>query len=59
MFRRLFHQSAFYLNPGVEDPLGPWVALGTVFFLVKVRSYKAIPEAELRYLIVGSEADSK
>ena len=38
--------------------LALWVALGTVFFLVKARSYKAIPEAELRYLIVGSDAAS-
>lgn len=38
--------------------LASWVALGTVFFLVKVRSYKAIPEAELRYLIVGRDAVS-
>jgi amino acid transporter len=38
--------------------LAAWVALGTVFFLVKARSYKAIPEAELRYLIVGSDAES-
>jgi len=38
--------------------LAAWVALGTVFFLVKARSYQAIPEAELRYLIVGREAES-
>lgn len=33
--------------------LGAWVALGTVFFVVKARQYRAIPKKELDYLIMG------
>ncbi|WP_019378065.1 APC family permease [Virgibacillus halodenitrificans] len=32
-----------------------WIAIGIVFYLLKRKEYNAIPEEELRYLILGEE----
>lgn len=33
--------------------LGAWILLGGIFFLTKVRAYRAVPDSELRTLILG------
>lgn len=42
---------------GIESriALAVWVVLGIVFYLFKRKEYNAIPEEELRYLIIGDE----
>lgn len=35
--------------------LGAWLALGALFFLLRARDYRAIPEKELDYLILGRQ----
>lgn len=55
------------LIPGSPAALGKeslitlivWVALGIVFYIVKRKEYNAIPEAELNYLILGSDEKVK
>lgn len=42
---------------GIESriALGVWIVLGIIFYLFKRKEYNAIPEEELRYLIIGDD----
>ena len=45
---------------GIESRIAllVWVILGVVFYLAKRKEYNAIPEEELRYLIIGEKKAS-
>lgn len=47
--------SPAFLSSESRIALGVWIILGFIFYLFKRKEYNAIPEEELRYLIIGDD----
>lgn len=47
--------SPAFLGVQSRIALGAWVILGIIFYMIKRKNYKKIPEKELNYYILGKE----
>lgn len=47
------------LGPESLYALGTWLVLGAVFYLIRMREYRAVPKSEMEYLILDTPRDTQ